>query len=302
MSVIKSFSVGNGDMFYIRHNTDNFTIIDCCLNDYTEDGIIREIVDESKGKNIRRFISTHPDDDHIRGLEVLDDEISIANFYCVKNTVIKEDETDSFTRYCELRDDTKKAFYITKGCTRKWMNQDGDGRFNSGISILWPDRNNEEFKKALACAEDGESPNNISAIIKYEIRGGATALWMGDLETDFMEFIEDSLNLPLVDILFAPHHGRYSGRIPTSMLDTMMPRMIVIGEAPSEHLHYYDGYNTICQNSAGDIVFECIGAEVHVFTSNYYEADFLENKNRSWPGYYYIGTLPLSSKVSAATA
>ena len=28
MSKIKSFSVGNGDMFYIRHNTDNFTTID----------------------------------------------------------------------------------------------------------------------------------------------------------------------------------------------------------------------------------------------------------------------------------
>ena len=26
MSVIKSFSVGNGDMFYIKHDTDNFTI------------------------------------------------------------------------------------------------------------------------------------------------------------------------------------------------------------------------------------------------------------------------------------
>jgi len=33
MSEIKSFSVGEGDMFYIRHNTDNFTTIDCCLSD-----------------------------------------------------------------------------------------------------------------------------------------------------------------------------------------------------------------------------------------------------------------------------
>ena len=29
MSKIKSFSVGNGDFFYIDHNSDNFTIIDC---------------------------------------------------------------------------------------------------------------------------------------------------------------------------------------------------------------------------------------------------------------------------------
>ena len=29
MSIIKSFSVGNGDMFYIEHNSDNFSVVDC---------------------------------------------------------------------------------------------------------------------------------------------------------------------------------------------------------------------------------------------------------------------------------
>ena len=29
MSIVKSFSVGEGDMYYIVHNTDNFTVIDC---------------------------------------------------------------------------------------------------------------------------------------------------------------------------------------------------------------------------------------------------------------------------------
>ena len=29
MTLVKSFSVGNGDMFYIRHGSDNFSVIDC---------------------------------------------------------------------------------------------------------------------------------------------------------------------------------------------------------------------------------------------------------------------------------
>ena len=33
MSIIKSFSVGNGDLFYINHGSDNFTVIDCNLQD-----------------------------------------------------------------------------------------------------------------------------------------------------------------------------------------------------------------------------------------------------------------------------
>lgn len=42
MSKIKSFSVGDGDMFYIKHNSDNFTTIDCCLTDDNK----KDIVDE----------------------------------------------------------------------------------------------------------------------------------------------------------------------------------------------------------------------------------------------------------------
>ena len=33
MSIVKSLSVGEGDMFYIKNNTDNFTVIDCCIDE-----------------------------------------------------------------------------------------------------------------------------------------------------------------------------------------------------------------------------------------------------------------------------
>lgn len=82
MSIIKSFSVGNGDMFYIDHNSENFTIIDCNLiDDDTKSGIISEIADRLNEKDnyIIRFISTHPDEDHIHGLKDLMDKISIPN-------------------------------------------------------------------------------------------------------------------------------------------------------------------------------------------------------------------------------
>jgi beta-lactamase superfamily II metal-dependent hydrolase len=293
MSIIKSFAVGNGDMFYINHGTDNFTMIDCCLSDDNAVEILDEIKALRAKKTIARFISTHPDDDHFRGLESLEAKVGIENFYCVKNAATKDDETDSFKKYRELRDDPKKAFYIYKDCSRKWMNQEGDDRGASGINILWPDVNNAEFKSALVDAEVGLSPNNISAVIKYSLNGGATVLWMGDLESDFMEAVEDDLELPPVDILFAPHHGRDSGKIPASMLEKMNPKIIVVGEAPSEHLHYYPDYNTITQNSAGDIVFACDGNKVHVFTSEEYEVDFLADESMSFGNMHYVGTLNL---------
>lgn len=50
MSIVKSFSVGNGDMFYIKHNSDNFSVIDCSINDDNLKEIIDEIKSESKTK------------------------------------------------------------------------------------------------------------------------------------------------------------------------------------------------------------------------------------------------------------
>lgn len=77
------------------------------------------------------------------------------------------------------------------------------------------------------------------------------------------------------------------------MLEAMDPKIIVVGEAPSKYLHYYPGYNTITQNTAGDIVFQCESRKVHIFTSNEYEADFLDYESMSLDDYYYVGTLNL---------
>src|ERR1700730_17873018 len=85
-----------------------------------------------QGKGILRFISTHPDEDHILGLKYLDGELGLLNFYCINNNAAKEDESDDFKHYCALRD-SDKAFYIRRGITRKWMNIQSDERGSAGI-------------------------------------------------------------------------------------------------------------------------------------------------------------------------
>ena len=128
----------------------------------------------------------------------------IWNFYCVANNATKSDETNDFKRYCHLRDGDK-AFYIYKGCSRRWMNLSDNERKTAGIQILWPNVDNADYKAALQDAAADTNPNNISPVITYSVENGGSFVWMGDLETDFVEEIEDEVDWP--DII--------AGRIPS---------------------------------------------------------------------------------------
>ena len=295
MSKVKSFSVGNGDMFYINHNSGNFTTIDCCMTDDVKDDVLDEIVSESSDKVIKRFISTHPDDDHIKGLVDYDDRLRILNFYSVGNATTKEGtETDDFKRYKKLRDDSKKSFALEKDCKRKWMNLSGEGENHSGLHCLWPITDNEKYKEALKSAAEGGSPNNISPAIKY-LAGDFSFLWMGDMETDMQGEFDSKVTNKHTTIVFAPHHGRKSGHIPSSLMDKLTPKLVVVGEAPSSELDYYSGQNTITQNSAGDILFETNGDYLDIFVSksSYNKKDGMVNNSKH--GYHtgmtYLGSI-----------
>ncbi len=275
MSIVRSFSVGNGDMFCISHNSDNFTIIDCSYKDEKQRSILFNYVKRlSEEKGITRFISTHPDEDHIHGLDILDDILNITNFYVVANKAVKNDEdTISFKRYRKLREG-EHSFYVFNGCSRAWINESTEKRGSSGIQFLWPEVNNSHFQAALKLVKEGRGFNNISPIFTYSAQNNVKMLWMGDIETSFLDKIKGTVDWSKVDVLFAPHHGRDSGHVSSDVLKILKPQIIVIGEAPSQNLNYYSGYETIKQNSAGDITFICEGNTVDIY---------VENDNYSFP-------------------
>lgn len=280
MISVVSHEVGRGDMFSIRHGNGTLTIIDCNITQEYEEDVWARLGVQSAGSELNRFISTHPDEDHLCGLESLCENLPIHNFYCVANRARKSDPSSDFDYYCQLRD-RQNTFHLERGMTNHWLNRTDNTRSSSGISVLWPDPNDLDFLIAQFTAMLGQKPNNISPILLYSIENGPSFMWMGDLERDLLEKISDKVVWPRVEVLFAPHHGRDSARVPTTILQQLNPSIIVLGQAPSEHLHYYPGYNTITQNSAGTIVFQPHQYWTHVYCSklaysstNLFDLDF----------------------------
>lgn len=311
MSYVKSFTFTEGDirgdMYYIHHNSENFTLIDCYLNvdKSRKKQIIQEIMNASSGDRVQRFILTHPDKDHYAGLDELWKWWSTSNVYMVKNEK-PLDESESDSKKCKDLRDSTETWGIKAGLKRKFLNQgaDDNSRGSSEIYFLWPKLDNEAFKKALLAAKEGKSPNNISPAILYKMKEGASFFWMGDMETDMQtEFASVCAGkIPKVDILFAPHHGRPSGHVPPNLMSILQPKIIVVGNAPSEKLDYYDSSKTITCNSAGDILFEAVGNKVHVFAEN--QVDNIPaclSKEKAVPAcpsfsadMFYLGTITLN--------
>lgn len=232
----------------------------------------------------------------------MDDSWKITNFYAVDNKRPTDVNDDSLTRYHHLL--ANNNFAIKRGISRAWLNETNNENESSGIIFLWPDLNNEKFKQALKLVSEGEKVNNICPIFTYSIKKGATYMWMGDLETEMQQAYYDEYknSIPHVDILFQPHHGRKSGSVPDDLLKALNPKLIIIGNALSEHIDYGDSRQTITQNTAGDIRFENDGKEVHIYAKNKVDNKPACLKAKQGKGniartahidWYYVGTLTI---------
>ena len=57
MSIVHSYAVGNGDMFSIRHNSDNCTIIDCSILEDNKDWLLGK---STNSKRTRELFASFP--------------------------------------------------------------------------------------------------------------------------------------------------------------------------------------------------------------------------------------------------
>ncbi|RXK61777.1 MBL fold metallo-hydrolase [Lacibacter luteus] len=325
MSVIHFLNVLEGDCNIIQHDTRRVSVIDVsnAYNDIdTEEerrvkaSEVRKImrlrtqvptdkIDYGQKKtpdnpilylkkygisDIFRFIITHPDMDHLDGIQDLYSEFSITNTWDTDNKKSIDADAnfagynkEDWQFYRKLRNGqvntTKRLTYFAKN-DNLYYNEDN-------LKILCPTP--ELLRNANECG----NYNDSSYVLLYtppKSNGGKWKfLFAGDSEDNSWEYIlsnhkEDVAN---VDVLFAPHHGRDSGRS-YEFLKTVKPKVTLFGNASSKHLAYssYAASLRITNNQAGYIIMDISPEKVVLYVKNFeFARNFLHNRGWSEPVY-----------------
>jgi competence protein ComEC len=341
MPTVHFLNVSPGDCSIIQHGSGRVSMIDVCDGNLTEldeeiatlSKAINELVNkggtgsgnfrmaESPTNPIRyatslgidsifRFILSHPDMDHMDGLEAVYTKLGIDNFWDTGvtrekppfgGTQYKEEDWD---RYELLR--TGKAVGVKSlvklaGARFQYANKgEDDEGGGDGLSILSPD------KKLVAAASDGGDINDGSYVILYRSRGNRV-IFAGDAHDATWEYVlkHYARAVENCSVLIAPHHGRDSDRS-YEFLDHIKPKLTLFGNAPSEHLGYgpWNSRNLtkITSNQAGNIVLVMGSGAINVYVENdrFAASLGLDAANANSQGYVLLYTIPAHQEAKNA--
>jgi beta-lactamase superfamily II metal-dependent hydrolase len=341
MPTVHFLNVSPGDCSIIQHASGHVSMIDVCDGNLTDTDeqiaamskAIEDMVNkggagsgnfrmaESPTNPIKyakalginslfRFILSHPDMDHMDGLDAVYRTLGIKNFWDAGvtrekppfgGTQYKEEDWD---RYALLRDG--KVSGVTSlsplaGALFQYANrgQDGTGG-GDGLYILSPDKN------LVAEASAGDDINDGSYVILYRSQGGRV-IFAGDAHDGTWDYVLENYasDVENCSVLVAPHHGRDSGRS-YDFLDHIKPKLTLFGNAPSEHLAYA-AWNSrsltkITSNQAGNIVLKIGPGAINVYVENDRFATSLgaNAANANSQGYVLLYSIPDHKEVKSA--
>ena len=322
MATIHFLNVKEGDCSIIEHNSDHKTVIDVCNGSVpgTLQAVLAEFAKVERGitgnfqqkkhpvnpisymrahsiTSIFRYVQTHPDMDHMDGIEALFREFSPTNFWDTKNT--KEMPASSWQGssyresdwkfYRNLRDtdpdQDPKRLTLYSGARGQYYNQGSDGTDGGdGLYVLAPTK-----ELVGAANEADEDYNRCSYVILYKT-GNNRIVFGGDSHDETWDYILEHHkdDVTDIDLLIAPHHGRKSGRS-YEFLDTLTPTLTFFGNARSEHLAYNAwhtrGLSIVTNNQANCMVVDATTTPMTLYvtheafarrvnTSTYYNESF----------------------------
>ena len=250
--------------------------------------------------SIFRFALTHPDMDHMDGIEDLFEAFDPANFYDSDNNKEMEDDwsqspyrEEDWLFYKNLMDnkpDTQpKRIVLFSGDNGIHRRKDWDGN-PPGDAFYTLAPTPELVEQAN---ENKEDYHAASYVFMYWSAAGRIIL-SGDSHNDTWDHIlsKHEKLVKDVELLIAPHHGRKSRRS-YEFLDVVNPMMTFFGNALAKHLAYQAWRNRklefLTNNQAGSMIVDCRKPHLSIYVTN---EQFARDKN---PETYYSDTYNLLS-------
>ena len=209
--------VGQGQAQIIISPSNQVMVIDGGNND-DEDRMVSYL--QSLGvEQIDVLIGTHPDADHIGGIDAVIDTFDIANFYMPPIAVT----TKTFQSVL--------ASAKEKNLTVQPIQKGTDLPFDSSCTV-----------DVLSPAQKSKDSNEMSVVVKLAC-GKSSFLFSGDVEGEAEELLVHGGNDIDIDVILVPHHGS-DGSTSTEFLDETTPEICVI-QVGKENSYGHPGSETL---------------------------------------------------------
>lgn len=209
MLKIHFINVGKGNCTIIDFPSGRLTVIDTDNSRNSDENDLTDPIDYIKEKfpnrDIFRLIITHPDMDHLSGMEEIDTNFSIINFWDTENNKKMSDKELDDSSYDKEDWKTYQKYRISETSPKAlflYRNGTGDYWNGDGIKILSPSKS--LVKKAN---ESGEY-NHLSYVLSVNYNGYKILIG-GDATIAAWNEIEEELGSSILkaDLFLAPHHG-----------------------------------------------------------------------------------------------
>ena len=253
MLKVHFLNVGKGNCVVAKFPLGRLALIDIDNSKVEGDNLLQDpikFLDETyPAKSIFRFVLTHPDMDHMSGLDELHRSRAIANFWDTNNNKTadrtkmhlggySQADWDRYQKIRSRRGGTSKVLHIYQGDDPKqyWT--------EDKIRILGPSR------KMVSRANESKQYNHCSYVLMLE-HEGIRILLGGDATPESWRDIRDNHEPSALaaDIFLAPHHGS-SANIEKDVFKEINPQYVVISDHYG-HSYAYDYY----KNLANDRVY-----------------------------------------------
>jgi beta-lactamase superfamily II metal-dependent hydrolase len=189
--------------------TDHFAVSARAKRELTDP--IAFLKENYPGERPWRFILTHPDLDHMRGLKALYENIGFVNFWDTKHTKTKPDfksdaDKDDWNFYQQLRSGLMTPRMYTRGDALYAFAKEESGMpGGDNIEILSPS------PELVGECNTAEKSNDLSIVVRIH-HGTGSVLLPGDAEQwAWDEMVRYYGNRLKSSFLKASHHGRDSG-------------------------------------------------------------------------------------------